>query len=279
LGTTNQMDIENDAGVLIYREHVLAQIERVQKFAEILPISSNERIIKLYPLYISILNDLKSMVLLLNEKLVNQSYIICRALLERSINYCYLLFASEDEYTSYVDYCANKAGRSLSKKAEVNGKVYFTLEHSAKNDVSPKTQAAIDKFTSDKGREIPRWTNLNIDKRAEFLLNKTKISLFPHLTMVYSDASEATHGTLYGAMFHYGFFQPNLNVGKNKDTESHTNTTTASLYLICGSAVNTIFSSLIKSGEKSGTAFYSAGKKSFESAAEKTGLMAETSKI
>jgi len=90
------MDIENAGGVLIYREHVLAQIERVKRLAEVLPTSPNERIIKLYPLYISIMNDLKSMVLLLNEKLVNQSYIICRALLERTINYCYLLFASEE---------------------------------------------------------------------------------------------------------------------------------------------------------------------------------------
>ena len=273
------MGIESDAGVLIYRDHVLAQIDRAIVLAESLPLSKNKRVVKLYPLYISIINDLKSMVILLNEKLVNQSYIICRTLLERTINYCYLLFSSDDEYNSYVDYCANKAGRSLSKKAEVNGKVYFTLEHPAKNDLSHKTQATIEKFTSEKGREIPRWTSLNIDKRAEFLLEKTQINLFPHLTMVYSDASEATHGTLYGAMFHYGFFHPNLDVGKNKETESNTNTTISSLFLICGSAVNTVFSSLTNSGECKVATYYSDGKECFDSAAEKTGLMAETSKI
>jgi hypothetical protein len=55
------------------------------------------------------------------------------------------------------------------------------------------------KFTSERGREKTRWTDVSLSGRAAVVDAKVgKTGLFMCLLTVYADASEALHGTLYG---------------------------------------------------------------------------------
>lgn len=265
-------DIETDEGVAPWCEHLKKQIERLILAENILRESSNKRVVKLYPLFMSIIDDLSSIDVLLSISKVNQAYIICRALLERTINFCYLLYADNEEYENFVLYTYNKAGRSLSMKAEVDGDTFFSLDYSGKDSISEFTKSAMDKFTSSKGKEIPRWTKLNIDKRAKYLKEKTGHNLFVHLTMIYPDASEAIHGTLYGALFHFGTFVPHVNVLEWDEVHAHQNSTKSFLFLSAGSAVNMLLASLVSSGEDGLIKTQQAGDACFSSASEASGL-------
>jgi hypothetical protein len=74
----------------------------------------------------------------------------------------------------------------------------------------PIVARGLKKFTSHRGKEITRWTTLNIERRIEFIKAQCKSfndALFIAVARyIYEDASEAVHGTLYGASFHTGMF-------------------------------------------------------------------------
>jgi hypothetical protein len=143
----------------------------------------------------------------------NECVILSRALVERCVNYCYLLFCGQDEYDRYWQHSHQKLYRKLSRSASSAG---YTVSVGFKNSAdllnNPKLKESLDAFTSKHGREITRWTNVDIYDRITLFSERSGInSLAFMLTMlmVYEDASEALHGTLYGCAFHTGIFQPN----------------------------------------------------------------------
>jgi hypothetical protein len=228
-----------------FEKHVNSLIE----IKELIICSRRERVSKLYPLFSSIIEDSISLDLLLYHSRTNQSYIISRALLERVINFCYIQYATNDEFTSYIDYTKNKAARSLSRNLTLNGERKCSLNFiNEKFSLPEEYQEAVNKFTSNKGKEIPRWTQVSIDNRANLLDSMTGQNLFIHIMMIYGDASEALHGTLYGSLFHLGVY----NIGSvPSDQESLIKNTCAVksfLYFMASSAIQTIFYCLSDKG-------------------------------
>lgn len=228
-------------GVEIWRNCFEKHIRTLISIKDSIASSESERICKLFPLFSSIIEDSISLDLLLHHSRTNQCYIISRALLERVINFCYLQYSSDEEYTSFIDYTKNKAARNLSRQITLNGETKCSLNYSSENFSLPDDyQNAVDKFTSGKGREIPRWTQVNIDNRANILDSMTGQNLFIHLMMIYGDASEALHGTLYGSLFHLGVY----NIGSVPyDEESlikNTCEVKSFLYFMASSAIQTV---------------------------------------
>ncbi|KGK12914.1 DUF5677 domain-containing protein [Vibrio navarrensis] len=268
-------DMETKDGMLLWRECFNKHIEIIHANEIVVRNSDSDRLLKLYPLLAAILEDSISLDILASHSRVNQCYVISRALLERVINFSYLLYAPEQEYSSFVEYTKNKAARSLSRKIEIDGVEKVSLNF-ASNDyqLSEDYVRAVERFTSANGREIPRWTKLNIDKRADFLDQKSGKNLLLHVLAIYADASEALHGTLYGALFHLGVFNPRSDIRDQDSVDRQRYTNLSFLYFMASAALSTLLFCIKENGADLSEA-YNEADLAFKLAAEESGLAAE----
>ena len=100
--------------------------EQIAAFIQIergLLTSPIERVSKLHPLFVAVIEDAISIRLLCSDARLNQAYIVSRALIERATNYCFLQICSDEQYSDYLDYSLNKAGRRVDRAIEANGVV------------------------------------------------------------------------------------------------------------------------------------------------------------
>lgn len=268
-------DMETEDGMLLWRECFKKHIDILHAHEIKVRNSSSGRATKLYPLLAAIIEDSISLDILATHSRINQCYVISRALLERVSNLSYLLYASEEEYSSFVDYTKNKAARSLSRKIEIDGIEKVSLKFSSGNyQFSEDYCKAVDGFTSPNGREIPRWTKLNIDKRADFLDKKSGKNLLLHVLMIYSDASEALHGTLYGALFHLGVFVPGNDLDSQASLDKQKFNSLSFLYFMASTAISTLLFCFREHGLDLSEAYLEADN-IFSRATEESGLAHE----
>lgn len=266
--------IDTEEGCELLADFLDRQINRLIELEPDLRRSQVGRLSPIHPLYSSIIEDCISIRLLGQNGRLNQAYILARAFLERMINYCFLQLAPDDEYENYIDYSKNKAGRRLSRSIEVYGEVKAKLEYrKGEYELPSDIREAIEKFTSEKGREKTRWTKLGLPERAAVLEKETgKSGLFMHLLSIYGDASEAIHGTLYGALFHFGVYDPGSTPHDQDSLDKQRFSTLSMLYLVCGSTVDTLLSLLLHIGVESVQEAASESDADFKVVAVKTGL-------
>jgi len=173
-----------------------------------------DRISSLYPLLFSLRFTGLSISILARHGCLNECFMLARAFLERLINYIYLLFCDEDEYLRYLAHTKQKGFRLLNRSIKA-GDLRAELKWLGSIDLSKERELkeAIDLFTSQKGREITRWTSVQLSDRLGVIAEKGGIEIGPlmfSLLGLYQDASEALHGTLYGSIFHIGVFTREL---------------------------------------------------------------------
>ena len=172
---------------------------------------TNQRIKSLYHLLMSIYITGNAINLLALNNFLSESYMLARALLEKLINYMYVLVCEEDEYQKYLNYTKQKGYRILNRSFQVGDqKAELKWSGSVNLDDNPELRDAVNQFTSGKGKAITRWTSLSLQERLAIIRDKGKIKiegLMLSTLGIYDDASEALHGTLYGAAFHFGFFE------------------------------------------------------------------------
>ncbi|MCU7999420.1 DUF5677 domain-containing protein [Shewanella sp. SM95] len=268
-------DMETEQGMLLWRECFHKHINILGSCEKTVRNCQSNRPVKLYPLLAAIIEDSISLDILATHSRINQCYIISRALLERVINFSYLLYAPDDEYNSFVDYTKNKAARSLSRGVVIDGKEKISLKFSSDGYELPQDyKNAVDKFTSKNGREIPRWTKLNIDKRADFLDKKSGKNLLVHVLMIYADASEALHGTLYGALFHIGVYNPGTVPSDEASFNKQKYNSLSFLYFMGSAAIGTLLFCLKENGVNINQSYVESDWV-FKHAAEESGLAHE----
>ncbi len=172
---------------------------------------TNQRIQSLYHLLMSIYITGNAINLLALNNFLSESYMLARALLEKLINYMYVLVCEEDEYQKYLNYTKQKGYRILNRSFKVGDqKAELKWSGSVNLEDNPELRDAVNQFTSGKGKAIPRWTSLSLAKRLAIVRDKSNVKiegLMLSTLGIYDDASEALHGTLYGSAFHFGFFE------------------------------------------------------------------------
>ncbi|MFM0161346.1 DUF5677 domain-containing protein [Paraburkholderia sediminicola] len=228
--------------------------EQISSFIEIeseIGKSPMPRVERLHTLFASIIEDAISIKLLGDASRLNQAYVLSRALLERITNFCFLQLCTDGEFRDYVDYSLNKAGRRVDRSIEVDGQVRVRVAlKDGSFELPPEVQAAVAKFTSERGREKTRWTNVSLQERAGVIEAKLPNSgLFVSLLTIYADASEALHGTLYGAAFHLGVYDYGAVPYDQASLDSHRYSTLSFLYLMAGGAMDTLLALLSLIGE------------------------------
>lgn len=266
--------IDSEAGSAIIEGYFTHQINTLIDNQKEISQSKNDRISELHPLLASIIEDCISIRILVKNSRPNQSYIISRALIERTVNYCYLLFCEPLEYKKFLSYTKNKAARSLNRSVEINGQVKAKLTfNQGLYNLPPDYEESVEEFTSDKGSEKTRWTTRNLVNRAtEIEKNIECYGIFISILAIYSDASEAIHGTLYGALFHLGTYSPTSRPHDQASLDRHRHATASMLYLTAGNLVEIILRALNAVNEEGIDTLLEASQKEFLSAVRNTDL-------
>lgn len=268
-------DVQTLEGAQTLAGFLDGQISQLVQLDGIICESNSHRVARLHALFASIIEDAISIRLLGEAARLNQAYIISRALLERLTNFCFLQLCTEAEFSDYVDYSLNKVGRRLDRNIEANGheeKARIALQ-GGDFELPPEIAAAVAKFTSERGREKTRWTAVSLPDRAAVVEAKLGgTGLFMSLLMIYADASEALHGTLYGAVFHLGAYDIGAVPHDQQSLDRHRYSTLSCLYLMAGGAIDTLLSLLCKLDNPTYFRSALASKNAFKIAAVHTGL-------
>ena len=267
-------DVQTLEGAKTLAGFLDGQISQLVQLEGIIRESNSPRVARLHALFASIIEDAISIRLLGEAARLNQAYIISRALLERLTNFCFLQLCTEAEFNDYVDYSLNKVGRRLDRNIEANGheKARIALQ-GGDFELPPEIAAAVAKFTSERGREKTRWTAVSLPDRAAVVEAKLGgTGLFMSLLMIYADASEALHGTLYGAAFHLGAYDIGTVPHDQQSLDRHRYSTLSCLYLMAGGAIDTLLSLLCVLDDPAYSRSALASKNAFKIAAVHTGL-------
>lgn len=219
-------------------------LEELYKYQfEALKKEPNERVDSIYLLLFSMHDTAQSVSILAANQKINEAYMLARALLEKIVNYIFLLYCDEEDYKKYLLYTKQKSYTNLRKYIKV-GESIAELKWTGKFDLEsdPELKKAVNLFTSEKGKPIRRWTNKNIAKMLNLIEKKSDIDIRPlMLTMlaIYDDASEALHGTLYGTIFQIGIFSAG-NRKTKKQIVSSVHGQLSLLFLALGSCIDSL---------------------------------------
>ena len=147
---------------------------------------------------------------LCREEYYGESVMLARSVVERCINFGYLMYCEESEYNRWIDHGFQKMYRRMSLdistaglRIVTDGTRNFSLED------NPWMQKLLNQFTSKKGNQITRWTTTSILERIDLLSKHCDVSPLHFMMsygLIYEDASEALHGTFYGCAFEMGDF-------------------------------------------------------------------------
>lgn len=149
-------------------------------------------------------------------------YVISRMLLELILNTGFVLAKGVSAAKRAEQHLLQKSYRDLEREVIV-GKRTIGIKWQGKDKVpvTPELKAALDEFTSSKGKEVRDWTDENIVRRLEVIDDKFGHDASTLLQLaymaIYRNASEIAHGTLFGVQFAFGLTQP----GRRPETDSH----------------------------------------------------------
>ena len=187
-------------------------LDQAKLLKGLISIKLQNRATKLKTLIAAIGQTAESIAILGVKGYSNDCIMLCRAFIERLINCCYLLVCDEDEFKNFKLHFVQKRFRKLNRSIEVRG-IKIEIKSNAKVDkeLLPDLYEALNKFTSKAGKERIQWTDKGIVDRIRIIEERSKVNiaiLMLSKLLIYEDASEALHGTLYGCIFHYGICEP-----------------------------------------------------------------------
>lgn len=189
------------------------------------------------PLALGISSNAIAIVKLAKENYGNEIYPIARSLIERLITLYYIQSCDELELNNYIDYSKQKTFRKFNRSLTINDKRFSIKRIPEINLLEfPELKAAVDKFTSfKKQKQITRWSKLSLEKKLSVIdfsgeINITLIMMA--LAVIYDDASEAIHGTLYGCTFHLGAYDGEGNKDAEEIIKKHIESLTMIFYFL-----------------------------------------------
>jgi hypothetical protein len=125
---------------------------------------------------------------------------LSRSYIEKIVNYCYVQVCNDEEYEKFLYHPYYRLYHN-SNKEKFDSKGTIKLKYSNHDDLksNPKIAKALDLFSEEKSNL--NWSDLNIDKKIDVLSKVTDIDtrfFLINTHTIYSDASEALHGSLFG---------------------------------------------------------------------------------
>lgn len=139
----------------------------------------------------------------------NECFVLGRSLFERLINAGFLLSCSTEELGRFNDFAHFKGIAKSNRTVASSGRSVSIELIDPKDMVQIMESELWKRFTGKNGKEHTTWIDKTIERRIEEFSNAEGIQpdqLLLSKLVVYEDASEAIHGSLYGALFQTSTF-------------------------------------------------------------------------
>ncbi len=143
---------------------------------------------------------------------------LARSLVEKVTNFCYLILCDDEELKNFERYPYYRMFHNFERQ-KTAGELAVGLKFTGKNVLRkhPKVVEALSRFSDTNPRM--KWSSKNIDQKVSLIHERSKIRVeffLMNTLTIYSNASEALHGSLYGCTFHLGVFEAGMDF-KNPD--------------------------------------------------------------
>lgn len=184
-------------------------VKSLEQASRLLSSSESEAISSAYPYLDSVLESLASFRLLVLRERLRDSYVIARCVYETSLNACFVLTDTDVLTTRASIHAKQKSLRNLVRTIEISDETIFKYEMKGSEEIlqHPDHKKWLEDFTTKTGREVSSWTPENVPQRLE--------AVFKHFgsrdcrglafgVLLYRNASEIAHGTLFGTLFAWG---------------------------------------------------------------------------
>jgi len=180
------------------------------------------------------------------EYFYNEAVMLARSFIEKIINFCYLMVCDDEDFEKFVLHALYKSYKNLDRCRRTE-KYNLGIKFTGKIDIekNPNLKKALELFPKDK----MHWTKLDINKRVNCIGKKTDINIGIFLLdtlSIYSDASEALHGSLYGCSFHTFVFDPTIDHTNKEEVEENLQKNITLLYWQLGSMIHEVIKFLDK---------------------------------
>ncbi len=177
--------------------------------SRLLSSSQSGAIASAYPYLDSSLESLASFRLLALRERLRDSYVIARCVYETSLNACFVLTDTDILTTRASVHAKQKALRNLIRAIEISGETIFKYEMKGSEEIlqHPDHKKWLEAFTTKAGREVSSWTPENVPQRLEAVFKHFGSKNCRGLAfglLLYRNASEIAHGTLFGTLFSWG---------------------------------------------------------------------------
>ena len=176
------------------------------------------------------------------ERYYAEMMMLARSFIEKIINFCYVMICDEREYKKFLLHPLYRAYHQMKKSkhaGDVKLEIKFSGRHLIKNN--PKVAEALSLFSESDPRK--NWTDKNLDKKVAVLKTKTNLNIgifLMNTLTIYSTASEALHGSLYGCSFHTGAYDPTIDISDGREIDINLIKNTALLYAQLGSMIHEV---------------------------------------
>jgi hypothetical protein len=137
---------------------------------------------------------------------------LARSFIEKIINFCYLFVCDEDDYQNFLLHPYYRMFHNFDRQKSAGEKKFF-LRFSGKDALRshPTIDEALARFSENNPRQ--NWSKKSVDQKVAVLSGKSTIQVgffLMNTATIYSNASEALHGSLYGCTFHLGRYEPSI---------------------------------------------------------------------
>ena len=197
-----------------------------------------------------VLNTARAVVDRCGAKDIDSGYVLARTLVERSINFAYLAVCPDSEYQRWLAHGRQKGYRLLDRTKSAGSQVFrIGLTDLPPSDAIPGLTDDLRTFTSARGGENTRWTDVKLDDRLGAIENtidhadRAVLFLLMASTHCYEIGAEAQHGTFFGVGFRHGLMQ-----GPREDVDSHVGLLMLSAVL-CVYSCLIVMAALVKDGD------------------------------
>lgn len=176
------------------------------------------------------------------EYFYSEMMMLSRSFIEKLTNFCYLQICDDSEYERYQIYPLYRVFHN-SNRSKHTSKGTMNIIFSGKDVLEKdlKVQRALKLFSETNPRM--NWSIKNIDERISLIAEKTNLHteffLMNTLT-IYTNASEALHGSLLGCVLATGAYSLGLNTKNIQDVYENLYKNTALLYVQLGSIIHEV---------------------------------------
>lgn len=187
------------------------------------------------------------------EYFYSEMVMLGRSFIEKIINFCYAILCDDKEYQKFLLHPLYRAYHRMDKRIKFSERTLSMPQTGEKEFKKlPRVAKALNLFSETNPRMS--WSNKTVDQKVEFIKIKSGINMgmfLLNVLLIYSDASEALHGTFFGASFHTGVFDSGVNHKDKNEVNRNLFRSLAQLYAQFGSNIHDVIKILSKDNDLS----------------------------